>query len=431
MEKNLILKYLIDKKENIRTPNVLSREIDFKFSENFVNVLIGPRRAGKTYFLYDLILNKQKLKDDEFIFMDFEDVALSDIKVNDIIEIVNLHEEHYKKKPRFLFFDEVQNVNNWDKAIRTLFETKKYVIFLSGSSSKLLSKEIATSLRGRAISHSILPFSFKEFLNLRNFELKDFYSSSEENKIKNYLREYLRYGGFPNVVIEREIAEKFFKEYLDLVVFRDVIERHKIKNVFIIKFLIKNMISSFTKEFSIHNIFNTLKSQNIKVSKKTLYEYASYLEDAFFSFFLRKFSYSMKKTWLSIPKIFINDTGLINFSFMNFSENLGKIMENAVFLELLRRKTDIFYFKAVTQEEADFVIKEGKTIKQICQVCYDLSELDVRNREIYSLIKASKELKCNDIFIITWDYEAEERIKSKKIRFIPFWKWLLLDGLKS
>ena len=128
MEKNIILRYIIDKKENIKTSKVFPRTIAFEFTENFVNVLIGPRRAGKTYFLYDLILNKLKLKDEEFIFMDFEDAALSDIKSNDIVETINLHEEYYKKKPRYLFFDEIQGVDNWDKAIRTLFETKKYVI---------------------------------------------------------------------------------------------------------------------------------------------------------------------------------------------------------------------------------------------------------------------------------------------------------------
>src|SRR3989344_3907939 len=426
MEKNKILSYMIDKKENIRALKVFSRT-SIKFTENFVNVLIGPRRAGKTYFFYDLILNVLKLKDEEFIFIDFEDSALVDINLNDFMEAINLHEEYYKEKPKYLFFDEIQSVNKWEEAIRTIFETKRYIIFLSGSSSKVLSKEIATSLRGRALSHSILPLSFKEFLNFKKFESKDFYSSSETNKIKNYLREYLKYGGFPSIVIEKEIADRFFKEYLDLVVFRDVIERHRIKNVFIIKFLIKNMISSFAKEFSIHNIFNILKSQNIKVSKKTLYEYALYLEDAFFSFFLRKFSYSMKKTWLSIPKIFINDAGLVNFSSINLSENLGKVMENAIFLELLRKEREIFYFKAVTKEEADFVIKERGTIKQVFQACYGLSEPEVRKREINSLIKIGKELKCNNLFIITWDYEAEEKIKNKKIKFIPVWKWLLQE----
>ena len=424
MEKNKILSYMIDKKENIRALKVFSRT-SIKFTENFVNVLIGPRRAGKTYFFYDLILNVLKLKDEEFIFIDFEDSALVDINLNDFMEAINLHEEYYKEKPKYLFFDEIQSVNKWEEAIRTIFETKRYIIFLSGSSSKVLSKEIATSLRGRALSHSILPLSFKEFLNFKKFESKDFYSSSETNKIKNYLREYLKYGGFPSIVIEKEIADRFFKEYLDLVVFRDVIERHRIKNVFIIKFLIKNMISSFAKEFSIHNIFNILKSQNIKVSKKTLYEYALYLEDAFFSFFLRKFSYSMKNIELSIPKVFINDTGLINFSSISFSENIGKIMENAVFLELLRREEEIFYFKAGTKEEADFVVKEGRKIKKIVQVCYDFSGLKTKKRETDSLIKASNELKCNNLLIITWDYETEEKIKGKKIKLVPFWKWLL------
>ena len=135
----------------------------------------------------------------------------------------------------------------------------------------------------------------------------------------------------------------------------------------------------------------------------------------------------MKKTWLSIPKIFINDTGLVNFSSMNFSENLGKVIENAVFLELLRKGREIFYSKTVTKEEAYFVIKEGTKIKQVFQVCYGLSEPEVRKREINSLIKIGKELKCNNLFIITWDYEAEEKIKNKKIKFIPVWKWLLQE----
>src|SRR3989338_6145213 len=208
MEKNIILRYIIDKKENIKTSKVFPRTIAFEFTEN---VLIGPRRAGKTYFLYDLILNKLKLKDEEFIFMDFEDAALNGIKLNDIVETINLHDEYYKKKPRYLFFDEIQGVDNWDKAIRTILETKKYVIFLSGSSSKILSKEIATSLRGRAIPYSILPLSFNEFLNFRKFELKDFYSSSEENEIKNYLREYLKYNQI-NIFFEKSFSNFFFND---------------------------------------------------------------------------------------------------------------------------------------------------------------------------------------------------------------------------
>lgn len=429
MERDNLLRYLIDKKETIKGLKVFSREIPQDFTKNFINSLVGPRRAGKTYFLYNLIQNEFQLDDENFIFMDFEDPELVEINFKEILEVVNIHEEYYGKKPKYIFLDEIQNVNYWSKAVRNLFETKRYMIFISGSSSKLLSKEIATALRGRSLTHCILPLSFKEFLNLKKFRSKKFYSTSEKNRINNYLREYLRFGGFPNIVIENQIANRFFKEYIDLVVFKDIVERYKIKNVFVIKFLIKNLLSSFAKEFSIHKFFKTLKSKNIKISKKTLYNYFLYLEDAFFSFSLKKFSYSMKKIELSVPKIYINDTGLINFTLSRFSENIGRLMENAVFLELKRiknknQKLDFYCWK-FQGKEIDFVIKEKTKIKQLIQVCYNISNPDTKRRELIGLVKASKELKCKNLLVITYDYEGEEKFNRKKITFIPLWKWLL------
>jgi predicted AAA+ superfamily ATPase len=428
MNKKVLSRYLIDKKEIIRNLDVFPRTIDIVKMKNFIVPIVGPRRAGKTYCLYDLIVNKLKIKDADFLFMNFEDAELADINFKEIANIVNIHEEIYGKKPEYAFLDEVQNVQNWHKSVRSLFETKKYYIFISGSSSKLLSKEIVTSLRGRTLSHTILPLSFKEFLGFKKFELKPFYSSTEENRIKNSLRNYLKFGGFPDMVFENQIADKFFREYIDLVIFKDIVERYKIKNVFIIKFLIKNILSSFSKEFSVHKIFNTLKSQNIKVSKKTLYNYTSYLEDAFFVFFLRKISFSVRDSELSIPKCYVNDTGLINSVSISFSQNIGKLMENAVFLELERRKkavTNIFYWKNFTGNEVDFVVKQGLRIKQLIQVCYSVEDYETKEREIKALLKASKELKCKDLLVITEDYEDEEKIKGKKIKYIPLWTWLL------
>lgn len=428
MEKTKLSKYLIDKKETIKNLKVFPREINLPKTKNFIIPLIGPRRAGKSYCLYDLIINKIKIKDEDFLFMNFEDSELAGITFKEIINGINLHEEIYGKKPEYIFLDEVQNVPNWHIAVKSLFETKRHYIFISGSSSKLLSKEIATSLRGRTLTYTILPLSFKEFLNFRGFELKSIYSTTEENKIKNYLRNFLKFGGFPDIVLENQVADRFFKEYLDLVIFKDIVERYKIKNVFIIRFLMKSLLSSFSKEFSIHSIFNSLKSQNIKISKKTLYNYALYLEDAFFVFFLKKFSFSIKKSELSIPKCYMNDNGLINLLAISFSENIGKLMENVVFLELERRKlaaTDFFYWKNPQQEEVDFVVKQGLKVKQLIQVCYDIEDRDTRKREIRALLKASKELKCKNLLVITEDYEAEEKIKGKKIKFMPLWKWLL------
>jgi len=427
MQKEGLLKYMIDKKERIRNLHILPRNTRFDLSKNFVISIVGPRRAGKTYSLYDLIVNKLMLEEKDFLFMDFEDAELVDIGFYDVISAVNLHEEYYGQGPKYIFLDEIQNVKDWAKAVRSLFETKKYFIFVSGSSSKLLSKEIATSLRGRALTYYVLPLSFKEFMGFKNFEVKEMYSTSEENKIKNYLREYLKFGGFPDIINENKLAEKFFREYIDLVVFKDIIERHKVKNTFIIKFLIKNLLASFSKEFSVHKVFLALKSQGIKVSKKTLYEYITYLEDAFFSFFHKKFSHSQKSIELSVPKVYVNDTGLVNFSLPKSSENIGRLIENCVFLELKRREKEIYYWKDLSHE-VDFVVKgKGERIEQLIQVCYDISNEETKMREYAALIKASNTLRCNNLILINFFKEGEERIKGKRIKLIPLWKWLLLE----
>lgn len=428
MEKRALSKYLIDKREQIRKFEVLPRDIEVPATKRFVIPLIGPRRAGKSYYLYDLILNKLKIKDEDFIYLNFEDAETIDSDASDVMDAVNLHEELYGKKLEYIFLDEVQNVINWQRVVRGLFETKNHYIFITGSSSKLLSKEIATALRGRTLTYSILPLSFREYLEFNRFEIKPFYSTSEENRIKNHLRKYMEFGGFPDIVFENQMADRFFKEYLDLVIFKDVIERYRIKNIFIIKFLIKTMIASFSKQFSVHSAFNTLKSQGIKASKKTLYNYSSYLEDSFFVFFLKKFSYSVKETELSIPKIYINDTGLLNSTGLRFSENIGRLMENVVYLELKRAqnenpKLELYYFKDVV--EVDFLLKEGAEIKQLVQVSYDISDPDTRKRELKAMLRAGEELDCRNLFVITWDLEGEEDIKNQKVIYIPLWKWLL------
>lgn len=425
-------RYLMDKKEQIRKLSVFPRELQVPRTKRFVIPIIGPRRAGKSFYLYDIILNKLNISDMDFIYLNFEDPELMGVDFRDILAAINIHEEVYGKKPLYIFLDEIQNVPNWQKAVRGLYEQKDYYIFLSGSSSKLLAKEIATSLRGRTISYSMLPLSFKEYLKFKHFELKPVYTTSEENKIKNYLRDYLKFGGFPDIVLERQLATKFFREYLELVIFRDIIERHKIKNIFIIKFLIKALITAFAKEFSIYSVFNTLKSQGVKISKKTLYDYSCYLEDTFFTFFVKKFSYSIKDIELSIPKVYINDPGLINFSIVNLSENFGRLMENVVFLELRRAQNvdpllEVHYYKIV-DKEVDFIIKKNLKVTQVIQVCYDIENKKTKEREIRALLKASKELKCKNLLVITWDYEAKEKINNTKVKFMPLWSWLLTFG---
>lgn len=425
MDKRELWKYQLDKKENINQLEVKPRKQELKPSNQFIISIIGPRRAGKTYLLYDLILNRKKIEPENYILIDFEDAKMVGADPQIIEETLNLHQENHGKKPQYILLDEIQTLKNWSNTVRTLHETKNHHIFITGSSSKLLSKELATSLRGRTITYTILPFSYEEYLQYHKIEPRKTPTTTQENKIKNHLRNYLQKGGFPDIVIEEEHRQRFFEDYLDLVIFRDLVERHHIQNIFIIKYLINALLSSYAKEFSVHKIYNDLRSQNVEISKNTLYNYQTHLEDAFFCFTLEKFSYSKKTSKLSLPKIYINDTGLINSLSTKYSENIGKLMENQVFLELLKRKynepnTEIFYWKE-KNKEVDFLIKKGQQIQELIQVCYDIKNKKTRDRETNALLKAAKELGCGNMILITWDQEPDE----KNIKHTPLWKWLL------
>jgi len=442
MEKDAIARYILDFHER-KLPELIPRELKIRITKDAIVSIIGSRRAGKTYFFYQLMrdinININEKDKTRILYLDFEYPELASITFKEIKEIVNMHRELFGNEPEYLFFDEIQNVENWEKPIRSLYELKRFYIFITGSSSRLLSKEIATALRGRTISYTLFPFSFREYLKAEGFEKKirgkgEYRSSSEESMIKHFMREYSRYGGLPQVVLNKdeEFRKRFFIEYLDLVVYRDIIERYGVKNLHIVKVMLKYLLSSFAKEFSVHRFYNTLKSQNIKVSKNTLYNYFAYFVDALFVYPIYRFSYSIKEIQLSVPKVYITDTGLLTNT-MGFSENMGRLMENMVAIELLRRKscfapsTEIYYYKSSEGKEVDFVFKDGLKIKQLIQVCYDINDLRTRERELKSLIKGSKELKlkCEDLLVITWDYEAEEDFKGEVIKFTPLWKWLL------
>lgn len=437
MEREVIARYILDFQER-KLPERIPRELKISITKDAIVSIIGPRRAGKTYYFYQLMTGINKK--DKTLYLDFEYPELAGITFKEIKEIVNVHRELFGNEPEYLFFDEIQNVDNWEKPIRSLYELKRFYIFITGSSSRLLSKEIATALRGRTISHTLFPFSFREYLKAEGFEVHGKYrSSSEESMVKHFMREYTRYGGLPQVVLNKdeEFRKRFFIEYLDLVVYRDIIERYGVKNLRIVKVMLRFLLRGFARDFSIHRFYNTLKSQNIKVSKNTLYNYFAYFVDALFVYPIYRFSYSIKEVQLSVPKVYVTDTGLLTLTnTVGFSENFGRLMENTVAIELLRRKscfapsTGIYYYKSSEGKEVDFVVKEGVKINQLIQVCYDINDLSTRERELKSLIKASKELKSKNLSVITWDYEAEEEFKGEAIKFVPLWKWLLEDNGK-
>jgi hypothetical protein len=430
MNSEAIKEYILDFQSR-DTPKLTERELKID-GPNRIKTVIGPRRAGKTYLLYQKMkgLLKEGVRKENMLYLNFEDPRLMDVNFKEVREILKLHWQLYPQSASacmHIFVDEPQNMKNWETAVRALHD-EGFNVYLSGSSSKLLSREIATSLRGRSFSYTLLPCSFREFLRMRNaaFDVQRL-GSREKALLLNLLDEYIEFGGFPEVVLESSVENKLriLGDYFDLIVYRDVVERYRIKNIMAIKWLIKTLAGSFSREFSVHKTYSTLKSRGVKVSKNTLYSYRSMLEESFFVFFAPRFEHSENKREFSINKAYLCDLGFARVA--ETTGDRGRKMENAVFLELERRKTPlttVSYWKNQQHEEVDFAVKAGSRM-ELMQACIDVSDPDVKKRETNALLKAGRELSCNRLSVITYDYEAIEKIKNKKIRFIPLWKWLL------
>jgi len=438
LNKELIKTAIVEYQER-ELPWLIERNVDVPLESNKIIAITGPRRSGKTYLIYQIIkkLFEKKINKEQILFLSFDDPRLLPIDSKGIELIFEAYRElypDYSNKVNYIFFDEIQNVKDWEIGIRRIYDTKKFRIFLTGSSSKLLSKEIATQLRGRAITFEIFPFSFKEFLKTKNIELnKKIIYSEERFKIINYLNEFLEFGGFPEVILEKDenIKVRILKDYLETMFFKDLVERYTIRNTLILRELIKFLTTNISSQFSINSFYKWIKNVN-PVTKRTIINYVSYLEESGIFHFLRKYSFSLKEQVLSVRKSYIVDLGLRKVYGFKFSDDKGKSLENVVFLELLNHKVknslmNIFYYKDYEKHEIDFIVTEGEFIKLLIQSCSNIDDFKTKEREINSLIKASNELKCDNLLIITFDYEDEIVVDGKKIFIKPLWKWLIED----
>ena len=394
----------------------IERELQVPLDSDFIISIVGPRRAGKTHYLLTL-----RDKVNNAVYLNFEDSRLYEATYRDIRNILRIYTEIYGEDPEYLFLDEIQNIPRWEVAVRELHDLKRYRIFLTGSSSKLLSKEIATQLRGRTLRFYLYPFSFREFLKMKGVKYHDL-TIDEEAKIKNLLWEYLEFGGFPDVV-KSDYKINILREYADLILFRDFIERHGIKSIEVARAIHNFVLQNFGREISIMRIYNRLKSSNMRVSKDTVYSYVTKLEDTMFFHFLSRYSKKvhLRESWPK--KIYLCDTGLAKV--VKYSGEIGRSMENAVFLELVRRKNedpllDIYYYSD-SKGEVDFVVREGERVRELIQVTNASSKDEIAERETRAIEGACEVLECEKKTIITWDYEEVEG----DIEYIPLWKWIL------
>lgn len=403
-------------------PEIVQRELSVPLKSQFAISIIGPRRAGKTYYLFQL----SRSVEGSYAYLNFEDSRLYGLSHKELRDVIRVYVEIYGKEPEYLFLDEIQNVKNWEVVVRELHDLRKYRLFLTGSSSKLLGREIATQLRGRTLSYLLLPFSFREFMAARKVKVERYVSKDEAARIRHLLTEYLEFGGFPDVVLGGEEKVKILKEYAELILFRDFVERHKLRNLEVARFLQSFVIQNFSKEITVNSIFGRLKSLGLRISKNTVYDYITKLEDTAFFFFLNRYSVKPHLRESYPKKIYVCDTGITRA--FRASKDVGKLMENAVFLELLRLKNlnpnlELYYWRDYLQREVDFVVTEGLRVRQLIQVTYELNP-ENEKREIESLLKAAEELDCSDLVVITWDQSEVIKKDGKELKVVPLWRWL-------
>ena len=427
----MLLEEVIAEFHRYGIPKLKGRSLDLPLNLSKAITVVGLRRTGKTYLLYQAMqkLLKRGIRLEQLFYINFEDERIGNMDARDLSQIVEIYRKYNSDtKNMYLFLDEIQNVKGWEKFVRRLLERRDARIFITGSSSKLLSREIATTLRGRSLSYHLFPLSFKEFLKFKDFELRKPLIEDDRGMIKKYLDEYTNFGGFPEIANYDEMLKiRTLQEYLDLIVYKDLVERYGIKKIGVMKSLIKATVKNFGNRISVKKLYNSILASGNELSKNKLYEYFSYLDDIGFVIPVRKFSYSEIESMRSMPKLYVVDNGFLTLYGM---KDIGRRIENIVAVELMRRK----YYYNPTQEiayymtgnkEVDFVVYEGQRVKELLQVCYDLSDINTKNREIDALVRASKELKCNDLKIITWDYESKEEVEGNKIEYVSLWKWLL------
>lgn len=419
---------IADQKEEIervfRKERIIEREfLDMcrpLMESDLIKVITGVRRSGKSVFSLELLGGR------DYGYINFDDERLIGIKTSDLNLVLQAFYELFGEL-KFVFLDEIQNIEGWELFVNRLKRAGLNVL-VTGSNAKLLSRELATHLTGRHAPIEMFPFSFREFLLFAEFKAarKAFYSTKQKAFLIRKLQEYLELGGFPEVLKERENAKIYLATLYSTILTRDVVSRQRIKFIRTIREISNYLVSNFSKPITFNKIKNIFDLKSAHTSKN----YISYLEESYLIFLLGKFSFKHKEVLASPKKVYAIDTGMVGALGFKSNENFGRLIENMVFIELARKRVlgrfqEFFYWKDYTGKEVDFVIKEGLKVKQLIQVTYASGRSEIEKRETVSLIKASEELRCNNLLILTWDFEGEEKIKGKKIIYTPLWKWLL------
>lgn len=387
------------------------RDFQFHDIEEMIKVAVGMRRSGKTYCLYQKIneLLDQGVTREQILFLNFEDDRLLPMNAQEMGRLIDLFYARYPENHHrrcYLFLDEVQNIKEWHLVVRRYFDTKDVQLYLTGSSAKLLSKEINTSLRGRSLATEIYPFSFQEYLRAHKirFSTNTFGKSTSDILYQHFLS-FLDKGGFPAVQkMQQDEWRDTLQNYLDTVILRDIVERHNVSNIALLRYLALSLLKNSSTVFSINKFYNDLKSQGFRVNKDTLYDYLDYLQNAFCIFRVPFYSESPRVKQTRPHKIYSIDSGLVQATTISFSHNTGRLFENLVYLDLRRENKQISFYNTSSGYEIDFVTLDAKGNRELLQVVLDDRDVETRKREERALAEAEQELGIKGRIISAHDY---------------------------
>jgi len=426
-----------------KPPALTPRDARISPIANKAHAVVGMRRAGKTTFLYQCLQERlvQGAPRESLIYFNFEDERLGGMQAAQLSWVL---EEYFSRYPQFreqrkvtFFFDEIQVVPGWESFIRRILDTEKVEVFVSGSSAKLLSREIATAMRGRATETVIYPFSFREFLRHRKIqapERADFVSKVQRSKLERAFKDYARTGGFPEA---QGLADQdridLLQGYVDVVLFRDVVERHAISNVPALRRLTRQLLGAAAGHFSVHRIYNDLRSQGVAIAKDALHSMLEHLEDAFLVHLLPLATTSERIRQSNQRKAYPIDPALIAAFDRGSKANTGHVLETIVAIELERRGAKSGYVATPSGFEVDFSTTAPTGKQSLIQVCADLSDKDVREREFRALrdeLKVRRKAQGLLLTATTTDALAAQAEAPARVKVQPVWEWLLLDSVK-
>lgn len=394
----------------------------------------GVRRSGKSTLLLQVIdsLIKTNLSRNNTLYVNFEDPKFYNfLNIKLLDRIWQAYFDYLKPKGKvYLVLDEIQKITGWENWVRAKYDRKEEVkIFVTGSNAELLSSEFASVLTGRHLELFITPLSFSEFLIFKGMKIErdSLWLIKNKHLLTNLTLEYLQMGGFPKIILTADelLRKELLLQYFNDILSRDIVNRHKIKEIGKLQNLALFYSTNFTHKYSFNKIEKVI---DFSLSLDSIHRFSYYIKDAFLIDFLPRFSYSLKNQMQTARKVYFVDNGMHNAIAFKFSEDKGKLLENAVFHHLKRQKQEVYYFQE--KQEVDFVCKQGLEITELINVCYSLGNKETLLRETSALTEAMKYFTLNEAKIIVAEGEAETISSSEgKIQIIPFYQWALNEAI--